>query len=382
MSRRLLLLSAGLLTLACADRPDHVLDPAGPVDGSASRYGARGPSVLTRNMYLGADLNPLLQAQTQQQALEQATAVWARIQASNPPARAGGMADEIAATLPHLVGLQEAVLYHIQSPGDAAFGGQVAATVVAYDFVQLLLDSLTARGLSYVVAAEEVGTVVELPIFTGAIPNPFDDVRFTDREVILARADVPVTNPQGGIFAAGLELTIGGAGGATLDQRRAWTSIDATVYDHLFRFISTHLEIQPAAPIQLAQAAELLAIAGASTLPVVLVGDFNSAADGTQTATYANIVAAGFEDVWHHLGEPGYTCCQAEDLLNVSSELDQRLDIIFLRGFRTTERGSIGARVQLVGHRSKDRLPSGLWPSDHAGVAATLRLTPPAVALQ
>jgi hypothetical protein len=382
MSRRLLVLSAGLLTAACADNADHVLDPVEPAGAAALHATARGPTVMTRNMYLGADLNPLLQAPTPGAVPFIAAEVWGRIQASNLPARAGGMAAEIAATAPHLVGLQEAVLYQLQSPGDAAFGGQVPATSVVYDFVQLLVDSLAVRGLTYVVAAQTVSTVVEIPVFTGATPNPFDDVRFTDREVILARADVPITNPQGEVFETDIELEIGGSGGPPLSQRRGWASIDATVHGHVFRFLSSHLEVQSVAPIQVLQGAELIAIADASPLPVVLVGDFNSAADGTQTATYANITASGFEDVWHKPGNPGYTCCHAEDLLNTRSELDQRLDIVFVRGFRTTERGSIGGQVQLVGDHAGDRLASGLWPSDHAGVVASLRLTPPAVAVQ
>ncbi|HSJ32362.1 MAG TPA: endonuclease/exonuclease/phosphatase family protein [Longimicrobiales bacterium] len=380
MSRHMLLLTGILLaSSACADGYEG---PTAPVHETLAIQGALGPTVMTRNVFLGADLNPIIQAASPLLIPGIAAEVWARIQASNFPARAGALADEIARTSPHLVGLQEAVLYHIQSPGDAAAGGQTPATTVAYDFVQLLVDSLEARGLSYDVVAEVTGTVVELPVYTGLPPFPFDDVRFTDREVILARSDVPVSNPQGGVFAARLNLPIGGPGGPLLSQQRGWASVDATVYDHTFRFISTHLEVQAVAPIQVMQGAELVAIATASPLPVVMVGDFNSAADGTQTPTYGNIVAAGFEDVWNRAGHPGYTCCHAEDLLNEQSTLDQRLDVVFVRGFRTAPQGSIGARVQLVGDRSVDRLSSGLWPADHAGVVASLRLPPAAVAQQ
>jgi hypothetical protein len=381
MSPRLLLLSVVLLT-ACAESSERILAPVAPGAGYADANGARGPTVMIRNMYLGADLNPLLEAPSAGDVPFIAADIWNRIQASNPPARAGLMAEEIAGAAPDLVGLQEAVLFQIQSPGDAAFGGAVPATSVAYDFVGLLLDSLTARGVSYVVASEAIGTVIELPVFTGAQPVPFDDVRFTDREVILARVDVAVGNAQSGIFAAGIDLPIGGPGGPLLSQRRGWASIDATIRGHEFRFLSTHLEIQAAAPIQEAQAAELIAIANGAPLPVVLGGDINSAADGSQTQSYASIMAAGFEDAWQRQGASGYTCCHDEDLLNVHPGLDQRIDIIFVRGFRSTPRGSIGAQVQLTGDHVNDRLPAGLWPSDHAGVIASLRLTPPAVAVE
>ncbi|MFS4096321.1 hypothetical protein [Streptomyces sp. AF1A] len=32
--------------------------------------------------------------------------------------------------------------------------------------------------------------------------------------------------------------------------------------------------------------------------------------------------------------------------------------------------------AKVIGDRPGDRTPSGLWPSDHAGVAASLRLGP------
>jgi hypothetical protein len=381
MLRRMFMLAAVAALTACAETSEQLMDPIHAAAGTADMRGATGPTVLTRNLYLGADLNPLIQAASPLEIPVIAAAIWGRIQATDFPARAGALADEIADEAPHLVGLQEAVLYQIQSPGDAAFGGQTPATTVVYDFVQLLLDSLESRGLRYDVVSQQTGTVVEVPVFTGAQPIPFDDVRFTDREVILARSDVQTMNPDGGVFAARIDVPIGGAGGPPLSQRRGWASIDAIVFDHAFRFISTHLEVQAVEPVQTLQAAELIGVANESLLPVVMLGDFNSAADGTQTPAYAMIVGAGFEDVWNR-GEPGYTCCHDEDLLNTAPDLDQRIDIVFLRGFRSSSMGSIGGRVRLVGDKARDRLSSGLWPSDHAGVVASLRLPPPAVAVQ
>jgi len=372
----MVLLAAAMALAACND-----ISPVEPLGDMSSARSAHGPVVMTRNVYLGADLTPLLEAPSADQVPSIAGTVWSRIQATNFPARAGGLADEIVQTMPHVIGLQEAVLYQLQSPGDAVLGGQAPATMVAFDFVQLLLDSLAARGADYRVIAEGTGTVVELPVFTGVGPLPFDDVRFTDRDVILARGDVAAGNAQAAQFQAGIDLPIGGVGGPVLMQRRGWASVDATVDGVSFRFISTHLEIQAAAPVQAFQAAELLAIADASPLPVIMVGDFNSAADGSQTPTYGTILAAGFRDAWHRRGEAGYTCCHVEDLSNVQPTLDQRLDIIFMRGFGDAPGAAIGARTELVGDMTADRLPSGLWPSDHAGVVAWLRLPPPFIAV-
>ena len=63
--------------------------------------------------------------------------------------------------------------------------------------------------------------------------------------------------------------------------------------------------------------------------------------------------------------------CQAENLLNVNSTLSSRIDLIQFRGpFRIEN-------VQVVGTSPADRTRLGLWPSDHAGVVATLMLRSP-----
>jgi hypothetical protein len=343
---------------------------------SMSVAGANGPVVMTRNLYLGADLTPLIGIDDAGQIPFVAAEVWAIVQATDFTARAGALAAEIARERPHLVGLQEAALYQIQSPGDAVLGGSEPATDVVYDFVQLLLDSLAARGASYTAAIVNGTTQVEVPVYTGQGPLPFDDVRFTLRDAILVRGDVTYANAQASVYGARLDFPIGGAGGPEVSMRRGWVSVDAAVGGHVFRFASTHFEVQQFAPIQEAQAAELIAALTASPLPVVVVGDFNSTPDGLQTASYGMLVAAGFRDIWEPRGSAGYTCCHVEDLTNHHPTLDQRLDIVFIRGF-DTERFRADGAARIIGDRPGDRLRGGLWPSDHAGVVALLRLPPP-----
>jgi hypothetical protein len=70
-------------------------------------------------------------------------------------------------------------------------------------------------------------------------------------------------------------------------------------------------------------------------------------------------------------GGDGFSCCQAEDLRNTASLLDERVDLVLLKGALTAK------QVVVVGDESADRTESGLWPSDHAGVAATIRLENP-----
>jgi len=103
----------------------------------------------------------------------------------------------------------------------------------------------------------------------------------------------------------------------------------------------------------------------------VLVGDFNSAADGSTTMSYAT-VASSFTDTYAKLnpGMPGFTCCT--DITAPAPTYRERIDIVFFRG------AGVGPQaVEYVGTDPAKRTPSGLWPSDHAGVVATLQVPGP-----
>jgi hypothetical protein len=67
----------------------------------------------------------------------------------------------------------------------------------------------------------------------------------------------------------------------------------------------------------------------------------------------------------------GLSCCQAENLLNRVSIHDRRVDQIFTQQMPTRVKD-----VRLIGEVAADRLAPrglGLWPSDHASVAAGLQ---------
>jgi hypothetical protein len=88
-------------------------------------------------------------------------------------------------------------------------------------------------------------------------------------------------------------------------------------------------------------------------------------------------LGAGFVDAWSAANgaDPGYTCCQNQNLLNFPSTLNQRIDLELLRG-------AIGVdEMNLVGDDAGDRLPSGLWPADHAGAITTLDIPEGSIAV-
>ncbi|MGC9543484.1 endonuclease/exonuclease/phosphatase family protein [Streptomyces sp. UG1] len=318
----LLLLAPGNLTAASAAQP------AAPL------------RVMTRNLYLGADLAPVLAASNPQALVAAVTAVYANVQATNFPERAEALADEIADSDPHLVGLQEAVLWRSQTPA-----GPGSATHVEYDFLQILLDKLAARGRHYAaVATVTVGSDFEAPRST---PTGLQDIRLTDRDVLLARTDLPtsvfsVTNAQAAQFQNFVPVcrpAFGCPPNPPIQVKRGWVAADATVRGHTTRVVTAHLE--PASrTVQEAQADELLAGPLNTGLPAVLFGDLNSAAagvgaqPGTDTQTYNRLLAAGFSDAWTAGPgrDPGFTCCQAPNLRNPASSLTQRIDYVLHRG--------------------------------------------------
>jgi endonuclease/exonuclease/phosphatase family protein len=373
------LIAAALVAAGCAERDAAGIAAQQVTDGStAAGRGGHSVTVMSYNVYYGTDPAPLLAAPLDQVPFV-AASVWATAQQTNFPARAGALAALIASRQPHLVGLEEAALYRVQRPGDAAYGGSTPATTVVYDFLSLLVDSLAARGLHYVVAAADSTTDVELPAFTGLDASgapTFDDVRLTDRDAVLARADVDVANPQHGRYQAYIPVRFGPVQTGVFE---GWASVDATVAGRTFRFVATHLEAQLAVPVQVAQAQELLALLQSETRPTILAGDFNSDVlgnvPGAATPSYGMIAGAGFQDSWIQPYQPvaGPTCCESVDLLDPLPALDQRIDFIFTRHWT---RFTIPLAREVVGGDPADRTPGGLWPSDHAGVVTTFLLAP------
>jgi endonuclease/exonuclease/phosphatase family metal-dependent hydrolase len=322
--------------------------------------------VLTQNLYIGAVLDPVIEADSALELLFAVHTAWQAVQDTDFPERAKSIADQIAREQPDLVGLQEVALWRVQSPGDLLVGGSVPATDVVYDFLEILLDELEARGQYYDVAISLEGMDVELPSITG------DDIRFTDRDVTLVRR-VHEGNGPVKLLATDSDyfdtlLTVPVFGGGSISLKRGWSVADVKVRGRTMRFVNTHLEsVHPL--VRLAQAYELATGPLATSLPVICLGDFNTDANGNGTDGYNVLLYAGLEDAWTDVypSAAGLTWGHDPDLLNAVPTFTERLDLIVYRGpFEVLE-------IDVIGDRQADRTDSGLWPSDHAGVVAVLR---------
>ncbi len=337
-------------------------------------------SVMTRNLYLGADITRPVRAATDRRGTEALLALGhanhalrAQVDRTDFAVRSRLLAAEIVATRPDLVGLQEVALWR-HGPLDLARPGALDAASVDLDFLAMLQAELGRQGAAYEVASVQVESDVEAPSFLGdpsADPaTGGEDVRFTDRDVILVRADagLVITGSGGGTYARRLEVPLAGS---TYGFTRGYAWADITTGSSRLRFVTTHLESQSSA-LALAQLAELLtgpALPRSAT--VVLTGDFNA---DPASRPYALVTGRGrFLDTGTGLGATGTLGEGVDD--PTAAALRRRIDLVLVRpgpfgSVRTTS-------ARLVGNVPDVRDPAtGLWPSDHAGVVVRLALLP------
>jgi endonuclease/exonuclease/phosphatase family metal-dependent hydrolase len=312
-------------------------------------------TVMTRNMDLGSDYAPVFVATDGPSFAQGVTTIYNEVLASNIPERAAGIAKEIAQTMPTAVSLQEVSLVQQLTPTPA---GLVVDNQI--DQLAELQRALQSLGAHYAVASRVDEFDVTAPSDAGYL------VRVRDGEAVLVRSDLPriitSSNPQSGHFTNPLTLqTPVGA----IPALRGWASVDVTTSGSTVRVIATHLELS--ADVATAEAGELLAGPANTRLPVVLAGDLNSG-PGTTTGAY-DAVAAAMTDTWTATrpGDDGYTLAlHGEDYFAYATTPTSRIDLIFVRGLQPVLDIRIG---------TNDLTPSGLYPSDHAGVVA-LALSP------
>lgn len=363
--------------------------------------------VMTRNQYLGADLSPILLAQTFEELITVVTTAFAQAAANNFPLRARRLATEVALTEPDLIGLQE--VFDLQLNGI-----NVGAPFV--DHLTETLDALAAKGQSYVVAATVVNTDITIPFDVNGDQVP-ELVRVLDRDVILVRKGIKFTKLAGNFTTGGLcgvpipnpipvppfpatlqslpsedgcnytiEAQADSPLGVPIVSERGFVGVDATVRGKKYRFVNTHLELRDLDPsnpssaiFQSLQAVELVGTLKALTPPdrtLILLGDFNSSPQhapiGPIIPPYQIIASAGFADVWdknplRFFNPGGFTCCQLADLSNAISLLTERVDLIFVQDTPFLPLALVTGRVPIF---PLTELPN--WASDHAGVFGNL----------
>jgi hypothetical protein len=373
MPKKILLLIVGTaFILAGGTGAQEQSDPPTQIMGLAAVPG--GVKVMTRNIYIGGDVDRVLSAEDQTQIPILAAEVFAEMQSTNFPERAQALADEIAMFQPHLIGIQEATTIYMQLEGDAVMGGTTPAKDVVYKFLSILMNAIKDRDLDYKIVIKVKNADVELPMYNPQATSGFSDVRVVDYDVILARGDVEIARKTKHHFQYALEIP-----GTTIVVPRGYVACDATIDGRTYRFVNTHLE--PFSDLlKMAQAQELLMHLAYEMLPVIMVGDFNTNARSPRGDVYKFIQQSGFVDTWSRnllksyrtYNKKGQTSGHDSDLRNEKSTLDHRIDHIWVRSnvWRNGMQDIGSVLADVVGDHPEDKTATGLWPSDHAGVIA------------
>ncbi len=374
-------LAAALLTIPAAARA------AAPVVDA---------KVMTRNVYLGADLTPAIEAANSNEFVRANGQIIRDVIRNNFPVRAKGLANEILGKKPDVVGLQEVALWR-RGPLDPGapfsctggpddnppFGCDFNASIVRYDFLKDLMTQLNKNGRMYRVVVSQPEFDFEAPTDANGVPGDGDSPanedgeendRLTMRDVILARvgAGVATTNVRKGHFRTLFEPVV--AGLVTVHVLRGWTAANVSVRGgHIFRFVNTHLEAFGDPTIRRDQARELVTGAGpaVTSLPVVLLGDLNSDDDtvqGGDRLAYNLLKNYGFRN--RSTANP-LSCCLDSSIITQNgggsiADFDHQVDHVLTNApnFITLVNSSVTGRVPV----------NGFWDSDHAGVFSTLRV--------
>ena len=331
-------------------------------------------TVMSRNLYLGADLNPAVGAASIADAIDGSGVVYNQLERTDYPQRAVALAAEIKKAKPDLIGLQEVAKWHTQTPSDLGgppIGpGTIPAADLKYDFLATLEDELDALGEDYKVAGVQQEFTGELPADINGVNEPGTvagedlDVRLTMHDAILVRKGAKAKKFDSANYENAFQTDISGI---PVTADRGWTSVEAQVGKAKFKFVNTHLESFDDGSIKKAQVEELLKkpLKGKGTH--IVVGDFNSdpADSGPQGEAYAAMEKAGYQ----RRVLPGFTFGHTADVNdpNDAAGFDTTIDHVFVndKKIKLVKKGSA-----LVGNTVMT--PGGLWPSDHLGVVSRL----------
>lgn len=367
-------------------------------------------TVMTRNLYLGADLSPALNATSVDGAVNAAFEIEQQVHRTKfPSVRAALLANEIKKRKPDVVGLQEAAWWRTGPYDPSAITGSPKATQTdpqGGDFLSDLLTQLNKGGkkgkkgaanskkkappVRYRIAVVKNEFDYELPVNQGSggltvCPAQCHNERLTMRDAILVRKGVKISNASSGTFNTLLRVKVGGV--LNVDVTRGWAAVDAKVHGKKVHVVDSHFEAfdsgasntgsdgktYPKGGIREAQAKELIASGGPSTSkhPTLLIGDFNSDSpvhgdqvDPGDALAFRALLAGGWSE--RAITPPPFGCCiQDPNLSNPSAAgVTHRVDHIM----------SNSKKLKFKKGGLTSTFANGLWSSDHFGVWSQLQV--------
>lgn len=353
-------------------------------------------TVMSRNIYLGADVSVALELIPDMPAAAQF--MWDQVAKTDFSKRAPVLAAELAREAPDVVALQEATTWYCRS---TFFG----SSTPVFDFTAQLLEATAATGVEYVMAEHDGNTAFNpgysipvLPYLTTVRdPQTFQPIFGTDEaacgftigDALIVRADVAdrVTAVGNGDYEAKYAVVP-----VIFEIDRGYTWADIASPQGTVRVVTTHLESvwDPGSPpVSTQQARELVKATNAWDMPLVVMGDFNSdprdprpvgapnpglqpdittgcaaqvpdpspATADASCSSYWTMVQAGFEDAGPDAMDPANATWGASALLagpdpeRLASDTSNdfgftdRLDYIFVKNGVSVERTALVGEV-------------------------------------
>ena len=376
-------------------------------------------TVMSRNLYLGADVGVALELIPN--FPKAAQFMWDQVKKTNFTARAPKLAREAAQDRPEIIGVQEATIWYCKKDlfSDKVevfnfldqFIAATKSTGVGYSLVTA--NGVEAFNPGYSIAAIPYVTKVRDPeTFNAIFGQDTASCGFTIGDALLVRDDVKDRIIQVGNTEYDAIYSIVPT---IMTIYRGYTWADFKVQDSVVRLITTHLESiwdENKIPNSALQAQQLVADLKDAKMPVVIMGDFNAdyrdprpqgapnpgeqpvasetcpTPGGAKCNAYSTMIEAGFENASPEAQNPRYFTWGASALLNGPDKkrisaakkfgnqygFTDRLDYIFTKNAYATVSSKIIGNVWPDGTGVWDCGKDKCFPSDHAGVVATIEL--------
>ena len=376
-------------------------------------------TVMSRNIYLGADVGVALELIPN--FPKAAQFMWDQVKKTDFATRAPKLARESAQDRPEIIGVQEATIWYCKKD---LFSDKVEV----FNFLDQFISATKASGVGYslatangveafnpgysIAAIPYVTKVRDPEVFNPIFGQDTASCGFTIGDALLVRDDVKDRIIQVGNTEYDATYSIVPT---LMTIYRGYTWADFKVQDSVVRLITTHLESiwdENKVPNSALQAQQLVADLNDAKMPIVIMGDFNAdyrdprpqgepnpgeqpvasetcpTPGGAKCNAYSTMIEAGFENASPDAKNPRYFTWGASALLNGPDKkraLDakkfgnqygftDRLDYIFTKNVYATVSSKIIGNVWPDGSGVWDCGKDKCFPSDHAGVVATIEL--------
>lgn len=252
---------------------------------SATQAAASEPAtvtVMSRNIYLGADVSVALQLIPDLPAAAQF--MWDQVAATDFDERAPILARELTSAKPDVVAIQEATQWMCRS---SILGENTAV----FDFTESLLEQTRQQGVPYVIASHDgqlalnpgysipviprLTQVTDPETFQPLFGSDTASCGFTIADALLVRADIAdqVTQVGSEDYEAKYSVVP-----VVLEISRGFAWADIRFGETTARFVTTHLESvwdPGVVPTGATQTDELVSVTESWQMPLVVTGDFN-----------------------------------------------------------------------------------------------------------